>query len=319
MKCFYCFLLLIPFAACSQQQAPVQGIDIRSEVSRLKNFSHEPIYQLRVKTVYTYTILINGIPIMNKQPYLNDYTVLINPCIPAKGEQEIEIRLYPRFTGVDTQAETLENGIDFELEIQKTAWKDGSLEEPEIVYSYRLPEEDHSGQRSFVHRDVFEASTPYRLIDWREGRTFNEQDTAMLKVKALEAYRELISRYESRRGEDYVNAVGRGIFNLCQASYFTEEEALDYIDHSIDFINKSERDLAEITNYKLEILADGKLLSLRRTDGFNREEGVIRRYYKKDRKERVHIYDVLLYAPGSSDGGDLEVIWYTNLVKNANP
>src|SRR3546814_11071443 len=104
--------------------------------------------------LYSYTILINGIPIANKNvPYLRNYFAEINSCIPGKGEQQLEIQIYPRYTDLTTQTASLEDGIDFELVIERTAWKDGSLEEPETIYTYSLSEGTYSGQKSFVHTD----------------------------------------------------------------------------------------------------------------------------------------------------------------------
>ncbi len=317
----FCYvLLLLPILAYSQHRSENMS-GIRQEVKRLKNFSDEPIYQIRVNTAYSFTILINGIPIANKNvPYLRKYFAEINACIPSRGEQRIEIQIYPRYTDLNTQNESLEAEIDFELTIEQTAWKDGSLEEPETIYMYRLPEGDYSGQKAFIHSDVFNADVPYELIDWRKGQTFGEQDTAILKKRALQIYEELTFYYENQRGADYVDAMGRGLFNLYQSSYFDEGEALDHLNHSISFINKSKRKLAELADYELQILANGKLLSLRRTDGYNRGEGVLRRYYKKGPKDMVHVYDVLLYAPRSSSENDrLEVIWHNSLVKGAIP
>ena len=316
----YYFLLLMPLLACSQGDINrMKGIDIKHAVKRLENFSDEPIYQIRINTPYAYTILINGIPIANKNvPYLNNYLTEINSCIPSKGEQQLDIRIYPQYTDLTTRKAFLEDGMDFELVIERTAWKDGSLEEPDVIYSYRLPEGDYTGQKSFIHTDVFTATVPYELIDWRKGQTFDEQDTTVLKEKAVKVYEELISYYENQHGEAYVNAIGQGLFNLYQSSYFGEEEALDHIDHTISFINKSKRDLAELEDFELQILANGKLLSLKRTDGYNRGEGVLRRYYHKGPKEMVHVYEMLLYAPPSSaEDHGLDVIWYNNLVKGA--
>jgi|GEM_PF-1370013 len=310
---FICYLLLsMNFLACGQHK----GFDIATEMDRLENFDYEPIYQVRVHTPYTYTIWINGIPIANKLPYLNQYMAGINPCIPASGKQQIEIRIYPRFDDMETQKKFLEKDIEFELTIEKTAWKDGSLEEPEVIYSYRLPEADYSNKKSIVHSDGFMAEVPYRLIDWRAGANFNQKDSVALKTKALKVYEELISHYENQHGKDFNNAIGKGLYNLYQSSYFSKEEALDHLNHSISFINKKKRDLEEIENYRLEILGNGKLLSLKRTDGFNREEGVLRRHYLKQRKQHAHIYDVLLYAP---ENDRLEVVWLTNLVKPTAP
>ncbi|WP_257669587.1 hypothetical protein [Parapedobacter tibetensis] len=316
-----CFMFLTPFLACSQQNTNgIKSINIIDEIDHLENFGDEPTYQLRVNTGYSFTVLINGIPIGNKYVnYLSHYLTEINSCIPNKGEQKIEIQIYPRYVDELTQNESLEHDIGFKLTIEQTAWKDGGMEEPKIIYSYSLPEGDYAGQKSFIHAAIFTAAVPYELIDWRMGRTFDEQDTATLKIKVLQAYEKLISDFENQQGEDYVNALGKGLFNLYQSSYFDKEEALNHINHRISFINKKKRKLAEIANYKLEILGDGKLLSLKRIDGYNRREGVIRRHYKKGPKEMVQVDDILFYAPQSSKSDDLQVIWHRNLVKGANP
>src|SRR3546814_4561 len=184
----------MPILACSQADTnSVNGIDIKQEVKRLKNFNDEPIYQIRINTPYSYTILINGIPIANKNvPYLRNYFAEINSCIPGKGEQQLEIQIYPRYTDLTTQTASLEDGIDFELVIERTAWKDGSLEEPETIYTYSLSEGTYSGQKSFVHTDVFKEDVPYELKDWRGRKSFDKQDTAVLKVRVETIKQELI-------------------------------------------------------------------------------------------------------------------------------
>ena len=322
MNCFiYSLLVMIPFSACGQSNLGEGRMAIRDHIKQLKNFADEPIYQVRVETDYAYTILVNGIPIASKNvPYLRNYLTEINSCIPRSGEQQLEIRIYPRYTDLHTQEASLQQGVDFELTVERTAWKNGSLEEPTAVYSFSLPDGDYTGQSTFTYSDAFTADVPYKLIDWQNGRTFGEQDTVALKEKALEVYDRLVALYENQRGREFANAIGQGLFNLYQSSYFNEEEALDHLEHQISFIDKEKRDLAELADYKLEVLAGGKLLSLRRTDGFNRCEGVLRRYYQRGPKEMVHVYDVLLYAPQSAgDEGVLEVIWHNNLVKGAHP
>lgn len=306
-----CLAMSIPILACGQD-----NFNITSKIDQLKDFDYEPIYQLRIHTAYTYTILINGVPIANKLPYMNYYVAGINPCIPASGKQQIEIQVYPRFTDSETQKKFLENDIDFELTIEKTAWKDGSLVDPEIVYQYRLPDADYSSKKSIIHSAAFTAEVPYRLIDWRTGKTFEEKDSVTLKTKALQAYEKLIYLYENQHGEDFYNTIGKGLFNLYQASYFSKEDALNHLNRNISFIDKKKRDLEDIKNYRLEFLGNGKLLSLKRTDRFNREEGVLRRHYIKRQKETVHIYDVLFYSP---ENGQLEVVWLINLVKPTHP
>lgn len=315
-------LLLTASLACSQPNMnEMKSIAIKEEINRLENYSYEPVYQLRVNTPYAFTVLINGIPVANKYVnYLSSYLVEINSCLPEKGEHTVEIQIFPRFIDEHTQREVLENNADFELFIEKTAWKDGQLEEPVRIYSYKLPEGDYTRQAGFVHKAVFTADVPYKLLDWRNGRTFSPDDTSDVMSKIQGVYETLIRHYEGQNGEAYLNLLGKGLYNLYQSAYFTRAEALDHIRHRIDFINKQKRKFAELEHYELQILGNGKLLSLRRTDGYNKGEGVLRRYYKKGPKEKVQVDDILLYSPDTGSGDyDLEVIWHSNLVKGARP
>ncbi|MDF2933156.1 MAG: hypothetical protein K0R36_2487 [Chryseobacterium sp.] len=184
------------------------------------------------------------------------------------------------------------------MKIEETSWENGSLKAPQSIYEFSLPEGDYSTQKKFVYKAKFNANVPYKLVDWRKGKTFKEKDSTTLKQEILNVYESLKKDFENQKGENYVNSLGSGLFNLYQSSYFEKEEALDHINHRISFINEKHRKLAEIENYKLQISEDGKLISLNRTDGFNKkEEGVLRRYYKKGIQEQVQVDDMILYAP----------------------
>lgn len=106
------------------------------------------------------------------------------------------------------------------------------------------------------------------------------------------------------------------MFNLYQASYFDPKTGAEYLKAIVDFVNEEPTKLEPIENYKLIICGGGKLVGLKRIDGYNRNEGVIRRVYT-NRVEEVQIDDILLYQP--EEKGDLEVIWYMNFVKPAKP
>ena len=71
-----------------------------------------------------------------------------------------------------------------------------------------------------------------------------------------------------------------------------------------------------ICTYKIEIFSN-KLIALKRLDTYNKNEGVLRRYYVKSNTEKVQIDDIMLYIPKGKN--ELEVIWYMNFIKGANP
>lgn len=322
MKNIICgFALIISTLGCSQNNKNKNMNNIKEKVNKLERYNSEPVYQLRINTSNSFTVLINGIPVANKYVnYLNSYLSEINSCIPQKGDQTIEIQIYPRYLNATEQNENLESDINFELKIEEVFWKDGSLTTPKVVYQYNLPNGDYTNKKVFTHKAKFEANPPYKLVDWREGKTFNIEDSVSLKKNLLKAYENFKTNFENQHGEAYMNLLGDGLFNLYQSSYLDKEEALKHINHRISFINEKPRKLSDIENYKLEIFGEGKLISLIRIDGFNKNEGVIRRYYNKGNQKLVQVDDIIFYAPKTSiKENDLQVIWHRNMVKGANP
>lgn len=286
------------------------------KIDNLKKFNYEPQYRLKISSTLSYEIRVNDIPIAVRNN-TGSQTIWfpINNTITKSGIQSIEINTFP--TLKKKGSEFIGNNTQFELIIEQTAWdKDGSLEKPKNILSYDLPEKDFSKVSS--HKDVlsFNATVPYELIGWNKGQTFQLKDSAALQKKVYEYYANLIKAYENQKGEEYVKNASKGLFNLYQASYFDQKTGTEYLKAIIDFVNEEPTKLEPIENYKLIICGGGKLIGLKRTDGYNRNEGVIRRIYN-NRVEEVQIDDILLYQP--EEKGDLEVIWYMNFVKPAKP
>lgn len=290
---------------------------------RMKANGNGPIYRLKVTSSLSYTIRVNGITTASKnQNAGNTRWFLINNCIPASGSQELEITIRPAMTddGMNHEVALGNIGDDhvFNVEIERMVGSEGAGGSA-VIYQYQLPEGNYSRREAFVHKATFEADVPYRLEDWRKGKTFDTTDSVMLKAKVVEFYQKLKHYYEHRNGAEYVKLIEKGMYNLAQGAYFGDD-ALDRLKQSkIDFINKQPRILMDLDSYQLEISGNGKLVSLRRTDGYNRGEGVLRRKYTKNGRETVHVDDVWLYAPRGTDSTDdsemFEIIVYQNLVK----
>ena len=50
--------------------------------------------------------------------------------------------------------EFIGNDKSFELEVERTSWKNGSLSEPRVIYKHELPEGDYS-QKKLYSTKVF--------------------------------------------------------------------------------------------------------------------------------------------------------------------
>lgn len=307
----YCLLLMVPFSACGQSKGT-------GETNR-----SEPVYRLRVKSSLSYAIQVNGITVATKnQNAGNTRWFLINNSIPTSGKQELDITILPAMTndGTNHLGFLGDVGYDhvFSLTIERTDGP-GSAAAPAVIYQYDLPEGDYSGQETFVHQATFEADVPYELDDWREGKTFEAADSVTLKTAVMEFYDQLKYHYEHREGTAYVERIEKGMRHLAQGAYY-EHDAFERLkQNKINFIDKQPRTLMAIDSCRLEISANGKLLSLRRIDGYNSGEGMLRRKYTKNGRETVHVDDIWLYVPQDADVSDgprmFEVIGYQNLAK----
>lgn len=279
------------------------------------NFNYEPIYRLKITSSLSYNIKINGVTTATKNQNAGDTRwFLINNCIPASGEQNIEITLLPRMSNKGTDhLEIIDEKDEFALEVEKTSWKDGSLVEPSIVYTFVLNEGAAVNKTVYLHKDTFKADIPYQLVDWRDGKDLSKIDSLKLKEQLLKSYEKIKSSFENQEGQQFVKLVEKGMFNLAQGAYLKTVEFENLKEDKQSFINKQKRELESFSFYKMDLSGDGKLVSFRRGDGYNSGEGVLRRKYKKNGQETVHIDDIVFYIPKNSDS--LEVIVYQNLVK----
>ncbi len=292
-------------------------------LENLRNFKYEPIYQLRVETIYNYEVRINDIVVLRKfNDYANNNVININQAIIDSDKQNVQINIFPRYISKEQQNEYLEQGISFYLTIEETSWQDGSLVEPNTIVEYELSELDKNNQKidftkmlTFNDNTSFKAEVPYTLKSWKDSKVFKPEDIEKLTPKALLFYKKIKKLFDSQQGEKYMGLLGKGYYNLAQASYFDSIKSKNHFNKRIDAINKNRIPLEPLENYKLEIMGNGRLLALVRTDGFNRGEGALRRYYMKNAFEMVNTDEILLHMPKGSD--EFEVIWFMGFIKPA--
>ena len=316
IKFFTCMM----FFSCKMQMANQQTEKQPAMVLQMKQYDNEPIYRLKVSSSLSYRVKVNGITTATKnQNAGEDRWFLFNNCIPAQGLQDIEIAVLPAMNGAGTQYQPfIGNKGFFELEVELVSWKNGSLTEPEVVFKYELPAADYTNKSVVLVQDKFTAKVPYQLVDWRKGLRLTSIDSDRLKEAVMQSYQKLKSQFEQQQGEAFVKLVEAGMFNIAQSAYLTPEEFDKMKSDKAAFINKQVRELESFDNYTLEITGDDKLVSLRRVDGYNANEGVLRRRYTKGGQETVHIDDIVWYAPPASDSvgfPELKVVVYQNLVK----
>ena len=245
------------------------GKNNSQNIDTVKKYANEPIYRLKIASSLSYNIKINGVTTATKNQNAGDVRwFLINNCIPASGEQDIEITLLPRMSNKGNEyLPTIDEKDEFTLEVEKTSWKDGGLVEPSIIYTYELNEGVAVNKKVYLHKGNFKAEVPYQLIDWRDGKDLSKMDSVKLKEEVLKSYKKIKSNYENQQGDQYIKLIEKGIFNLAQGAYLKPKGFEDLKKNESDFINEEPTPLENLDNYTLEISGNGKLVSLRRIDG----------------------------------------------------
>lgn len=317
------FLLALAFNCAQKKDNNQKTKNSMSKVlEKLQNFDKEPNYKLKIASNLSYEIRINGIPVAYKNENINtDRWFLINNSIPESGEQTLEIFIYPSMEQNGTVHKKALEKKPFSLVIEKDFWEESGILSPsEEIFSFSLSDNvDYVDKEFYYSKTKFTAEVPYKLNNWKNGKIFNEKDSTVIKSKILQKYSLQKEHYENKEGEEYINMLDKGLFNLLQGGYFSKTDANKYITDKINFINKKERKLADLENYKLVFSGDNKLVSLRRIDGYNMNEGVLRRYYTNNGQEKVHIDDIIFYSPLENNSDELQVIFYLNIIKGAKP
>lgn len=296
-------------------------------LSTIKKYNYEPIYQITVETIYNYEILANDIPVMLKHNnFMSTFGTFDNSFITKSGLQKLEIKILPVIPYVKDGAspepakEFLQNDIKFNLRVEQTAWdKNGDLEEPKEILTYNLPVEkdgikiDFSKLKEYRQKLNFKAEVPYALQSWENSEDLTKLDKLVLKEKVLAFYNNFRKAFESKDSDFYINNIKNAEYNYYQSNYFEVINAQTKSNKWIDFI-KQGKQLEPIEKFDMKIYGDGKMVSLRGVDLWNKDEGILRYKYKKGGFNYVLTFDIFLHIPKGSK--EFEIGWFTMLDKN---
>jgi hypothetical protein len=295
---------------------------VETNFNSLKKYDNEPIYKMTIQTEYSYKVYVNDILLLSRFSHIHaPISFFINSALFKSGKQNIKINLYPSFTDATTQELTLTDKFQFSLDLVKTAWKNGILIEPQNILSYKIPtptnetkNSDFTNSEEYIVELPFEAKLPYEMNPLENSKNLKKEDTTNLKKEVLDFYNSLKTNFESKQSEVFMKKIAKAENLVYQCNYLTKEEAVAKNAKWVDYINSGQQ-LSKIENYDMEISSTGKLVSLRRNDGQNNGEAVLRVNYTNDiRQNRTLCYDVVLHKPTNSDS--LEIFWLNMLDKN---
>ncbi|MGJ1432189.1 hypothetical protein ACR79M_11480 [Sphingobacterium spiritivorum] len=278
---------------------------------KVHRFNKEPLYQLEVESLFSFSILINGCPVYSNFDKISGMIRLdINPYILKSGKQLITVELYPGYDHQNMRKLYLENGSKFTLKIEKTGWgKDGSLNISEEIVSYKTADEttDLTKLQTYKRDISFNASIPYRLEGWKNGKDLTQLDQKQLEQQVLHFYKQIISVFESNDYDALNSQFLKADAEWYQAMYFPEDIITRFqtakgrkaksVMTTLSGSEQNSRTFFPLENYVLRFYGEGRMVRLEPRDGINKGESLLGYEDDKNGMSRRTFVDMLLYIP----------------------
>ncbi len=280
-------------------------------LEKVDRFNKEPLYQLEVESLFSFSILINGCPVYSNFDKISGMVRLdINPYILKSGKQLITVELYPGYDQQNMRKQFLENGSKFYLKIEKTSWgKDGYLNISEEIVSYKTADEttDLTKLQTYKRDISFNASVPYRLEGWKNGKDLTQLDKKQLELQVLHFYKQIISLFESNDYDALNSQFLKADAEWYQSMYFSEDIITRYqttkgrkaksVMTMLSGSQQNSRTFFPLENYVLRFYGDGRMVRLEPTKGINKGESLLGYVDDKNGMSRRTFVDMLLYIP----------------------
>jgi hypothetical protein len=314
-KFIFTLLLTASLNSCAQESkkkamTAEQRIEYLSNI--VQKFDNEPLYELDIQSAFSFRVMVNGVPVYSNFDVIpGTARVNINSSILKSGKQSIEVELYPGYDHNGTQKSYLDNGENFILKVEKTAWsKDGSLEAPQDVLAFKNNDKsiDYSKLTAYKTNLSFDASVPYNIKGWEEGEDLSTLNQKDLELKVVSFYKNTVAAFKEK-DYDYLNTI---FLNADSEWYQAEYFAKDIITKlqstkgrkgkSVSTIransDKYSQTVYPIENYAMKFYANNRVVRLEQKEGFSRGESLLG-YDDVDKNgtNRKTFIDMLLYIP----------------------
>ncbi|MBT2622258.1 hypothetical protein [Chryseobacterium sp. ISL-6] len=312
-------LLTASLISCAQESknktmTAEQRIEYLSK--KVQKFDNEPLYQLDIQSIFNFKVMVNGVPVYSNFDKIPGMTrVNINSSILKSGKQSIEVELYPGYDNNGTQKNFLENGENFILKVEKTAWnKDGSIKTPEEVLEFKNSDQniDYSKLTEYKTSVNFEASVPYTIKGWEDGQDLSKLNQKDLELKVVSFYKNMVSAFKEK-DYDYLNTIFLNADSeWYQAEYFPKDMITKFqstkgrkgksVSTTRANSDKYSQNVYPIENYVMKFYANNKIVRLEPKEGLNRGESLLG-YDDIDKNgmNRKTFIDMLLYIPKGTD------------------
>ncbi|MGG6231144.1 hypothetical protein [Tenacibaculum sp. SDUM215027] len=229
----------------------------------------------------------------------------INQFILQSGKQSVKLRMIHPFAekGGEYPFEVLEEyGKDFNI-FQTVYNKSGDIVDMKIIKNLSLSKIKMA--TPIVEREwSFEAELPFELEGWKNSEDLSKWDKNELEKKVVNKYKYLRELLNQGNGSEFIRELSLANQEYFDANYISLSEQEKYIENLIDLFNGLKGKASEISDYKMRILGEGKVVVLEKLSGKFSQKGILS-VEDKENKKFYSIY-VMLHKKKTSD--DFEII-----------
>ena len=279
-------------------------VDIKNIYQKVKRSDYNPRYLVDYSSVdCTYKILINGVDavIIVAPGTVGGAVDPITPNILKSGKQKLKVIITPPRNQAWEPQEFLTSHSSLKFTISHGEFGKDKMDDYEVVYEFESPKITKDDIPSLELDGEFYAEVPYVLEGWTNSKDLRKIPHIEEKVVAVyNQYRTILENKDTLAYADMMYKkeleVAKGLF------WDRQKDSEERWDDLVEVINAPGY-YQPIENYELRFLADGKVVELRRNDGRNKGQTVIRRV---DPNRIVRFQSLYLHMPKGSD--QLEVI-----------
>lgn len=295
-------------SSCGQSKKKVNSPSIPDLYKEVKFLDKEISYRAGIEIgACNFVLLINDVP---TDHYFEDgngtfnTSSPINSVILASGKQTFKLILYPGYKD-KVPLNVLSQNVVAKITIE--GLKDEGEGVKTIVGPFTIIEIggegkpfDNAGKTTAVYEGTFDAKVPYNITGWSKSKDLRKENPEVLLKEVLKSYQKFSEVITNKEEGNLAAIIYEKEKNYAQAMFLDKEQVEDNWELYHRNITEPTLVMQPVEKYKLKFYANGRLVTLERTDYPSIGESALRAKYKKNGKGKIRSFFYYLHKPEDS-------------------
>lgn len=282
MKKGVVFILMLCSGVCACQQKKAGHKVLRTDnmnkkmleiYKQVQTYTNNPWYEIEFsQEACGYEILINDLPLRRYLMFGSSYEqrIQINDQILKKGKQTITIRLFPPQLSDKSYSPVLVDASKFSIKVMHRKFTD-PIENYQQDFEFVSPHKPGiekfagSGQKYFEFTGTFDANVPYRVDGWGNSKDLSKENQDELLKETVAAYQNFRDILVKKDSEAYASLMYDKEVELAKTYYWSNKKDSEERWHDMKRSVLEDRDILKLTDYKMVLYAQGRIVSLQPT------------------------------------------------------